>query len=239
MNWNFIDPELPTNRNIADAYTWCKNYKIGDVTSTNIELTGASIGSKTTLSYRKILPLFTYKDGQINVSTYSGESTVDDVADNAIIEPDGKKYKKYSESNGTFGYEKINRVDVNTVPLGQWLTFKICSNYNLAMRDLDFSKPEEEALHKKKRGFFPLQKLDGADNLPESDVINNGISKTTSNKYYFEIPDVPYLKSNFTNRIIYSDIYNNDMFKNGYQIFRSNNYQDYTMEYGGLVKLIE
>jgi hypothetical protein len=35
-----------------------------------------------------------------------------------LIEPDAKKFKKYSERNGLFGAEKINKPDVNAVPLG-------------------------------------------------------------------------------------------------------------------------
>jgi hypothetical protein len=33
----------------------------------------------------------------------------------------------------------INLADLNSVGLGQWITFPICSNLNIAMRDVDFS----------------------------------------------------------------------------------------------------
>jgi len=107
------------------------------------------------------------------------------------------------------------------------------------MRDVDFTRPDEEAIHKKKRGFYPLQSMDKQSSLPESDVINNGISKTQGNKYYFEIPDVPFIKSKFSTRIHYSNILQQSSFTNGNRIFESKNYQDYTIEYGSLVKLVE
>jgi len=43
------------------------------------------------------------------------------------------------------GLASINRADVNAVSFGQWITFPICSNYNLALRDIDFSHATEEA----------------------------------------------------------------------------------------------
>lgn len=246
MNWNFIDSAYPTNHKIVDKYSWSKNYKviktdykslilddtidvnsaINDPTDNSLHnglyepITSSSDIAAKKISYKRLVPLFTPKGS-------------------GILEPTDKKYKKYSETNGTFGYEQINRPDVNAVPLGHWVTFKICSNVNLSMRDLDSSNPAEEAVHKVKRGFFPLQQINRYNHLPESGVLNSGISKTLSDKYYFEIPDVPFLKTQFHNRIMYSDIHINDAFKNGYQVFKTNNYQDYTMNYGAIVKLID
>ena len=111
-----------------------------------------------------------------------------------IIDPQDKSFKKYSEHNGTFGYDKLNRPDINAVGLGHWVTFKICSNVNLAMRDIDFTQPSEEALFKMKRSFFPLQSMDKSINLPESRIINNGISKNTGDKYYYDLGDIPFIK---------------------------------------------
>jgi hypothetical protein len=107
------------------------------------------------------------------------------------------------------------------------------------MRDLDFNQPMEETLFKQKRGFYPLQAMDPSNALAESSVINSGISKSLGNKYYFEVPDVPFIKTNFTNRINYSNVLLQSSFANGNRIFESKNYQDYTMEYGALVKLEE
>ena len=107
------------------------------------------------------------------------------------------------------------------------------------MRDIDFSNPAEEAIHKQKRGFYPLQAMERKNHLPESNVINQGISAVFGVRYYFDLPEVPFIKTNFANRIYYSNILQNFSFTNGNRVFKSVNYQDYTMEYGALVKLIE
>ena len=61
--------------------------------------------------------MFTYKS--YSELDFSGDANeTDHPVANGLIEPDGKKYKKYSEINGIFGAEKINRPDVNAVPLG-------------------------------------------------------------------------------------------------------------------------
>ena len=219
MNWNFIDPELPTNHRIIDPFTWNKNFKIKTTKVKSITNEG-QLKESTTLTYNKLLDLFTY-DGT------------------KIIEPDDKGYKTSFEANGAFGVEKLNRPDVNAVPLGHWVTFKICSSTNLAMRDIDFSNPAEEAIHKQKRGFYPLQAMERKNHLPESNVINQGISAVFGSRYYFDLPEVPFIKTNFANRIYYSNILQNFSFTNGNRVFKSVNYQDYTMEYGALVKLIE
>ena len=246
--WNFIDPELPTNNQIVDPYTWYKNFKVrtskhisinnggalqGLIRANNGDSTGeiSTLPGGTEFEYKKLLSLFTY--GGLD------EKTDGSVALSWLCLPDGKKFKKYSEANGTFGSEKINRPDVNAVGLGHWVTFKICSNINLAMRDIDFSRPQEEAIHKMKRSFHPLQEAKITNKLPESTVMNNGINHSLSDRYYFEIPDVPFIKTNFTNRIYYSELLREGAFKNGNRVFKAQNFHDYTMEYGALVSLVE
>lgn len=237
MHWNFIDSEMPTNKKIIDPYTWARNFKIKKKASVIVNDAGEP--GTSTLTYNKLLKLFTYKN--VFEQEWSGHLSTDGAGEvvNGLIEPDGKKFEKYSTRNGLFGAEKMNKPDVNAVPIGHWATFKICSNINLAMRDLDWTQPMEEAVHKIKRGFYPLQPLDPKNALPESNIINSGLSKSTSDKYYFEIPDVPFIKTNFATRIHYSNILQSSTFTNGNRIFESTNYQDYTKEYGAIVKLIE
>jgi len=238
MTWNFTDGEVPTNKKIIDPWTWYKNFRVINKASTIVK-SGGTDGTLTTesLSYRKLLPVFTYRGNF--VASFSGETSDGEPGNNSIIEADGKKFKKYSEINGLFGSQKINKPDVNAVPLGYWVTIKVCSNTNLAMRDVDFSNPMEEAVHKKKRGFYPYHSIDMQDSLPESHIINGGISKSLGDKNYFEIPDVPFIKTSFTNRINYSNKLQQSSFVNGTRIFESPNYQDYTLEHGELVKLEE
>lgn len=228
MNWNFIDPELPTNTTIMDPWTWFKNYRIK---TCYISTDGLNISEDTkksgnsAISYKKLLELYTLSD--------------EDISKAEIILADAKKFEKYSEENGLFGSSKLNRPDINAVPQGHWVTFKICSNINLAMRDIDFSRAAEESLHKEKRSFYPLQNANPENKLPESNVINLNISKPLGNKYYLEYPDVPFIKNVFNTRIYYSNILQESVFKNGNRVFQAKNYKDYTNEYGSLVKLIE
>lgn len=243
MHWNFIDPDMPMNKRIIDPYCWSKNFNIQN--ETTIRVASNITGNPVNLTYNKLLLLYTYKNiyqpdsYDTNGVPYTEEPDANYETVVGIIEPDERKFKKYSEINGLFGAEKINRPDVNAVPLGHWATFKICSNINLAMRDLDWTRPMEEAVHKQKRGFYPLQVMDPSNPLPESNIINSGISKTTSDKYYYEIPDVPFIKTNFATRIYYSNLLQSSTFANGNRVFESPNYQDYTREYGALIKLIE
>jgi len=49
--------------------------------------------------------------------------------------------------------------------------------------------------------------------------------------------NVPYLKNEFDNRILYSDIYINDAFKNNYRVFKSTDFRDYMREFGSIVDM--
>lgn len=147
----------------------------------------------------------------------------------------------WKDNYDTENTAKINRGDVNAIQLGSWITFKVCSSYNLSIRSLDPSYPTEEGLTGLKRGFYPLQELSpaGATKIPESSVINGGYSSTTSEKQAFTLPDVPYIKNRFDTRIMYSDISVGDAFKNGFRVFQMTHYRDYPRTYGGIMKMIE
>lgn len=137
--------------------------------------------------------------------------------------------------------EKINRADVNAVQLGHWVTFKVCSNINLSMRSADTMYPIEMGMTGRPRGFYPLQGMTatGESKIPESFISNSGMSSTTSDKYNFELPDVPALKTKFHTRIVYSDIAVNDAFKNGFRVFKSTHFNDYPLTYGAITQLVE
>lgn len=154
---------------------------------------------------------------------------------------DENTWKDNYDTENTENNAKINRGDVNAIQLGSWITFKVCSSYNLSIRSLDPSYPTEEGLTGLKRGFYPLQELSpaGATKIPESSVINGGYSSTTSEKQAFILPDVPYIKNRFDTRIMYSDISVGDAFKNGFRVFQMTHYRDYPRTYGGIMKMIE
>ena len=137
--------------------------------------------------------------------------------------------------------QNINRGDVNAVQLGSWITLKVYSTYNLSIRSLDPSYPDEEALTGLQRGFFPLQSMSyrGNTKVPSSEVINQGYSSTVGERYNYTLPDVPYIKNRYDTRIMYSDISVGDAFKNGYRTFKLTNYRDYPKTYGGITTLVE
>ena len=137
-------------------------------------------------------------------------------------------------------YEQINLGDVNAVQLGMWVTFKLRSSNNLNIRTLDGSNVDEAAMTGHPRGYYPYHKMsvEGSFKHPESEVYNKGFKKSVSERWNFELPDVPHIKNWFGTRIMYSDIHINDAYKNGFRVFKGTNYRDYTRQYGEIVKLV-
>jgi hypothetical protein len=143
----------------------------------------------------------------------------------------------YEVSDGvvkTENFENINLGDVNAIKIGMWITFQVVSSYNLNIRSLDDSNADEMALTGHARGFYPYygMSVDGSYKTPEALCYNKGFGKSLSERYNYEVPDVPAIKNDFTNRIAYSDIHVNDAFKNGFRVFRSTHYRDYPKTYG-------
>ena len=145
----------------------------------------------------------------------------------------------YDPSN-TEKYQQINLGDVNAVPLGMWVTFQLRSSNNLNIRTLDSSEVDESAMTGHPRGYFPAQPMstEGVYKKPESHIYNKGFTKSLSERWNIELPDVPHIKNWFGTRIMYSDIHITDAYKNGFRVFQGTNYRDYTREYGEIVKLI-
>ena len=138
-------------------------------------------------------------------------------------------------------YARINLGDVNAIQIGLWLTFKLRSSYNLNIRTIDKSNIDEHLMCGNYRSFYPNygQLANGNQKIPDSAQYNKGFTKSVSEKYYFEVPDVPYIKQEFQNRIVFSDIHINDAYKNGFRVIRAMNHKDYPMTYGSITKLIE
>lgn len=154
---------------------------------------------------------------------------------------DEETWKENYDPDNKESYEKINLGDVNAVKLGMWVTFTVRSTKNLNIRSLDESVPDEIHLNGHPRGFFPYfgMECDGSYKTPEALCYNKGFEKSTSERWNFEVPDVPYIKNNYENRIMYSDIHINDAFKNGFRVFQLGHYKDYPKTYGSIVKLVE
>ncbi len=153
---------------------------------------------------------------------------------------DENTWKENYDPNNTEKYEQINLGDVNAIQLGMWVTFKVRSSNNLNIRTLDASNVDETAMCGHPRGYYPYLPMstEGTYKHPESQVYNKGFTKSLSERWNFELPDVPYIKNWFGTRIMYSDIHVNDAYKNGFRVFQGTHYRDYTREYGEIVKLV-
>lgn len=138
-------------------------------------------------------------------------------------------------------YAKINIGDLNAIQLGMWVTTTYRSSMNLCIRGLDDSNVEESTMFGHSRTFFPYTVMSplGTYKNPESFVYNDGYSISTSLKYNFLKPDVPAIKQEYSNRIIYSNIQVNDAFQNNYRVFELMSYRDYPKTYGSIIKIVE
>ena len=154
---------------------------------------------------------------------------------------DENSWKDNYDPDKPESYSSINLGDVNAVQLGMWLTFQLRSSYNLNIRTIDKSHVDESLMCGNYRSFYPHygQLADGNQKIPDSDQYNKGFTKSVSEKYYFEVPDVPYIKQEFQNRIVFSDIHINDAYKNGFRVIRSMNHKDYPMTHGSITKILE
>lgn len=176
---------------------------------------------------------------RLNRNFTDPETPINDV----IIKSDTwkSKYLGPTDDDEDKGNTDINRSDVNAVQLGQWVTFKVFSTYNLAMRSLDDSNVDEMALTGQARGFYPLRGMSARseNKMAESEVFNIGYGSTTGEKQYNEMPDVPYIKNIFDTRIMFSHKHVNDAFKNGYRVFQGLQFKDITRQYGAVVKILD
>ena len=158
-----------------------------------------------------------------------------------IIDPNTWKdnYKGYNTTDED-NWLSINRGDVNTVPIGSWITWKCFSNYNLGLRSQDYTNVEEMALMGNPRSFYPISgsSMSMANKIEESWKLNEGYSATVGKKRFLPVQDVPYTRDIFDTRIMFSNVQQDDAFQNAYRIFQGLSYKDMDRQYGGLVKLI-
>lgn len=158
-----------------------------------------------------------------------------------IIDPNTWK-DNYAGYNTTQEDEwlSINRGDVNTCPIGSWITWKCFSNYNLGLRSQDYTNVEEIALMGNPRSFYPITgaSTSVANKIEESWKLNDGYSSTVGKKRFLPVQDVPYTRDIFDTRIMFSNVQQDDAFQNAYRIFQGLSYKDMDRQYGGLVKLL-
>lgn len=152
-------------------------------------------------------------------------------------------FKDKTSDQETTNYEnwtKINRSDVNAIKLGSWITIKVKSSMNYALRSIDHSHVSEEAMMGSERSFYPKSSLKeaGENKKPDSYLYNDAYRATLGFKCYFTLNDVNYLKDTFSNRIQYSAISIQDSYKNNYRESLSTYFRDYSQEYGSIQKLV-
>lgn len=135
------------------------------------------------------------------------------------------------------GLSGINRADVNAVAMGQWITFPVLSNKNLAMRDVDYSNATEQASFNRKRSFFPLTAKEMQNPLRDSNVINQASAVSLPDKPYIQLPKVPYFKQEYFTRINNSLRDSSSSVTNEFKIMLESAYHDYTKIYGSITKL--
>ena len=168
--------------------------------------------------------------------------TDSDVPTNEIIIDPNTWKNNYNGYNTTDedAWLSINRGDVNTCPMGHWITWKCFSNYNLGLRSPDFTNVEEMALMGNARSFYPITGVSTspANKIEESWKLNEGYSATVSKKSFLPVQDVPYVRDIFDTRIMFSNVQQDDAFQNAYRIFQGLSFKDMDRQYGAIVKLI-
>lgn len=145
------------------------------------------------------------------------------------------------DSENIAKYSDVNISDLNAVDLGYWVSYPCLSTYNLGLRSVDTFNTTEMALLGQPRSFYPLNGASTAagNKLQDSFLLNDGLSATVGEKRYIIMPDdSPYTKSEFSNRIIFSNINVDNEFSNGYRTFQGISYRDFDKQYGAITKLI-
>ena len=153
------------------------------------------------------------------------------------------QYKEHEDDEKDYTktqWDEINISDLNTVSLGHWITFKCLANSNLGLRSEDTSNVSEMALMGNPRSFYPLigASTSTGMKLEESMLLNDGYNATVGRKRNTIKQNTPYDKTDFSNRIMFSNVSVTDSFTNGYRVFQGASYQDYTKQYGSITKLL-
>lgn len=154
-----------------------------------------------------------------------------------IIDPG--TWQNYNAGNSDT-WKDISRSDLNAVKMGSWITFRVRSAMNYALRSVDHSFVSEEALMGSPRSFYPKSQLleRGENKMPDSYLYNDAYRASLGFKQYYTLQDINYIKDSFSNRIQYSAVSIQDSFKNNYRDSYSTYFRDYSQEYGSIQKLV-
>lgn len=135
-------------------------------------------------------------------------------------------------------WAEINIGDLNTVPLGMWITYKHLSNYHTDLRSIDRTNVELLSLMGGESSFYPISGVNAKQKLPESWKLNDGLNVTLPRKMYSKYIPSPYENYHYENRIAFSNVSVTKMFNNGMRVFQGMAYQDIDRQYGAIVKLL-
>lgn len=208
-------------------------YNFDDLAQTSIKTSIKSEDARSLVCWRG--------DCYINVFTYRLNRNFNDpsLPNNDVIIDKNTWKDNYTVKDST-KWENISRSDLNAVQLGSWITIKVRSAMNYALRSEDHSYVSEEALMGSPRSFYPRSTLmwRGENKMPDSYLYNDAYRASLGFKCYFALNDINYIKDTFSNRIQYSAISIQDSFKNNYRDSLSTYFRDYSQEYGGITKLI-
>ena len=249
-------PFLGLSNNVKDG--WIYNVKIRNFSSV-FEQEYFKVRGNDNSPFYAITDRYSVDDERFNnggsIDAYRGDCytctvsmrlqrnfTDSDVPVNEIIIDPNTWKDNYAGYNTTSEDEwlSINRGDVNTCPIGSWITWKCFSNYNLGLRSQDYTNVEEMALMGNPRSFYPITgaSTSVANKIEESWKLNDGYSSTVGKKRFLPVQDVPYTRDIFDTRIMFSNVQQDDAFQNAYRIFQGLSYKDMDRQYGGLVKLL-
>lgn len=147
---------------------------------------------------------------------------------------------EWNKDNVVHSWNKMNVGDLNAVQLGNWITLRIESNYNLIYRSIDDSNVNEKSVYGQGRGFYPVHSMSvaGSSKLPETSVLNDGYNVNNSGLTFNCPVDVPFVYNYYKNRIYYSEVAQDNSITNGYRSFLSGNHMDYNQELGAITKIV-
>lgn len=250
---NFIDPELPTNHKIIDPSCWFHNYLVRTTAQIQVNTpinfkpqdNGFFINEKdynppyaheickafeVPVDYEQKIWKDYLSSSKFNINIPTDNS----VTGSPIISMVKSLYEKETTLHGL---NSINRADINAVGLGQWITFPICSNNNICLRDEDFSQTTEQAKFNRRRSFWPHSPMDMFSPQADSNVINQCARISLPSKKYILQAKTPFIKQEFFTRI-YISKFDNELIANKYKVILSNSYKDYDKQYGAITKLV-
>ncbi len=137
--------------------------------------------------------------------------------------------------------DKEIREGVNITNSGYALGFPVRSKFNFALRAAYEADAVETKLYNKDRTYtssFPEDEVHG-NRQAETSVINYGniLDESIILTPPYD-PNVPYIKSEYKNRVLTSEISVTGEFENGYRDFKGLNFKDYDEELGYIVATV-